>query len=560
MILTNKQTKWLTLIVLFTIALIQGLYMLWTPWQLDDFWFLSEYIIFNDGDTAFNLDSFINTRLYFRANDNSRLANILELLTLLTCPKWLFSIITGIVTAGLFYVMTRIVINITGRDTKPLMPIVLVLLWWLTARHSAMRYVVAYADLYLNYVYSAFFIFWTALILDRAASERMSRWSLAGSMLVAFAAGWFHEGLSTPLMAGIGLWACVKRFKMPHQWWIIVVAFVLGFLIVITSPGIHSRANSYMWPNIPWHKTRFIMEWCLRFILPLALILLLIALTRPGRRLYGPLIRKQSFVLVAVICATAFVIAIATPISTRTPWLPALSVFIILAVVIIRLMPWWRHIMAVLYIAGTLTYVYNIISMGMDLKLRHRSYLQSIEVHRLFDAAPHGTVFRDIYEFDKINGLYFSLPEFDSETHLYTINMVRNDSTKIFTVVPKNLETFTIKSSCRQIPGNLGAVSYNGRYLRIDPEIFKRRDAISYHNENVWTISDINPKEESDTPCFIDDKHVALVETTDGATNEVKLIQKSFVTTDGHLAIWYRFDPEITKPIKKIEYDPVVRR
>lgn len=535
--MTNRQTRRLTLIVLLTIALIQTLYMLWTPWQYDDLWFLSTYLEYNDYDPSFDLGKFIETRLFYRQTDNGRLANDIDLLVVLTCPRWLFAIVTGIITAGLFYLMSRLVIIISGRDTQPLMPVLVVMLWGLIVRYVHYRFLVSFADLYLNYFYSAFFILLTIVTLNKATTATMPKWQLAGSMLAAFIAGWFHEGLSAPLMAAIVLWACIKHFRLPRQWWAIAIAFTLGFLIVITAPGIHLRAERTIWDNITdWDSVKISFEYTLILAIVFALLFIFIALTPQGRQIYRPLIKEQPFILLIVTYAVAIVVAIITPPSVRAAWLPNILSFVILSIIIIKLMPWWRQILPVALLIGLIVYIFNVATMADDLKFHHATYVQSNDINRLFDTSPYGTVFVDVPEFENIYGKYIHIKQFDNCFNIFCINNIRNDSTKLFTVVPKALAKFESKDTLKKVSGTLGACNFNGYYLKIKPDAYKV-DSLIYSDDSF-----------------------ATAEMTDNTISKVRLIQKTFMTADGQCAIWYRFEPEITKPIKKIDYDPVVRR
>lgn len=537
MILTNKQSKLLTLVALFTIAIIQALYMLWTPWQCDDLWFLSTYLEYNDYDPSFDLGKFIETRLFYRETDNGRLANDIDLLVVLTCPRWLFAIVTGIITAGLFYLMSRLVIIIAGDDTRPLMPVLVVMLWGMISRYVHYRFLVSFADLYLNYFYSAFFILLTILTLNKAAESPMHKWQLVCSILAAFIAGWFHEGLSAPLMAGIGLWACIKRFRLPLQWWAIAIAFTFGFLIVITAPGIHLRAERTIWENVTdWGSVKFSFEYSLKSAIVFAVLFIFIALTPKGRRLYHPFIKEQPFILLIVTYSVAIIITIITPPSVRAAWLPNIISFVILSIITIKLMPWWRQILPVALLIGLIVYIFNVATMADDLKFRHATYVQSNDINRLFDTSPYGTVFVDVPEFENIYGKYIHIKQFDNCFNIFCINNIRNDSTKLFTVVPKALAQFKSIDTLNTIAGSLGACNFNGYYLKIKPDAY-RVDSLIYSDDSF-----------------------ATAEMTDNTILKVRLIQKTFMTADGQCAIWYRFEPEITKPIKKIDYDPVVRR
>lgn len=98
-------------------------------------------------------------------------------------------------------------------------------------------------DYLLNYLFSSLFILGFLLLLSRAYDHRLGAVSMAGGLVVAIAAGWFHEGFSVPLCGAIGLFAISRKFRMPWQWWVLTVAFGLSTLFVLLAPGILGRAD-----------------------------------------------------------------------------------------------------------------------------------------------------------------------------------------------------------------------------------------------------------------------------------------------------------------------------
>lgn len=102
-------------IALVVIAAGYALFSFLTPFQYDDFAFLGSYLQHSNNDPTFSLDSFLGTCAEIRKYDNGRLANILDLFVIVCVPKWIFDVLTGAVTAGIFYFITVFIVSCAPR-------------------------------------------------------------------------------------------------------------------------------------------------------------------------------------------------------------------------------------------------------------------------------------------------------------------------------------------------------------------------------------------------------------------------------------------------------------
>lgn len=222
--------------VLAVIAAVYAVIAYIVPLALDDYVFIDTYTnALPDPRSDFSLRRWAAFASIVRCEDNGRLANILSPVSTLFTPKWLYAVITGCVTAALVWLLARL-----AKGDKPgwqllaaMWAIVLVVMPW--------RNNLFVADYELNYVYTGVLLLATLLEAERAAEGKAGVAETAAACVMAFLAGWMHEGYSAALVFGIGLWALCVRFKMPAKWWAVVIALGSGMLVALTAPGVWLR-------------------------------------------------------------------------------------------------------------------------------------------------------------------------------------------------------------------------------------------------------------------------------------------------------------------------------
>lgn len=222
--------------VLVAIAAIYAVIAYIVPLALDDYVFIDTYTnALPESRSDFSLRRWIAFASTVRSEDNGRLANILSPVSTLFMPKWLYAVITGCVTAAMVWLLARL-----AKGCKPGWQL-LVAMWAVVLVVLPWRNNLFVADYELNYVYTGALLLATLLAAERAAEGRAGVAETAAASVIAFLAGWMHEGFSAALVFGVGLWALCVRFKMPARWWAVAIALGCGMLVALTAPGVWLR-------------------------------------------------------------------------------------------------------------------------------------------------------------------------------------------------------------------------------------------------------------------------------------------------------------------------------
>lgn len=232
-------------IALVVIAVLYALFSYLTPFQYEDYGFFGSYLQYNHNVPSFNWNAFIDMCAEIRKYDNGRLANILDLFVIICVPKWIFDILTGIVTAGIFYFLTLFIVSRASDHTaaNKLSFAVLTSCWALSMVALPWRNNIMVLDYALNYLYSTFFNLLFLYLATICEDRGLTGWKLAGACVIAFVAAAFHEGFSAPIGLGLLVFACFRRLRLRASWWTVVVSYAIGALAVVTAPGIWIRAG-----------------------------------------------------------------------------------------------------------------------------------------------------------------------------------------------------------------------------------------------------------------------------------------------------------------------------
>lgn len=211
------------------LVLIAGLWAVLyavAPLQFDDFWFLP------DGWTGMGFvetltEGFRRSFYLCTHTDAGRFVNFI-CAPFLAIPRWLF----GLLTAGCIWLLLRLTSGLSG-----------------ASRGSALSYLSVFAVVFvlpwydymlstvfaLNYVWSSALVLGVVMFLVRRLDgERFGRnaWLLA---ILFFVAGWSHEGLSVPVIAGVCM-AFVLLRRMPDRLTcVLLVCFALGIAMIAFS-------------------------------------------------------------------------------------------------------------------------------------------------------------------------------------------------------------------------------------------------------------------------------------------------------------------------------------
>lgn len=221
---SDGRTTWAWWLALAVIATLYAVMAWMVPWQYDDLMFIDVYHCHNGGEDAFSLRAWWDYITEIRTYDNGRLANILAPVALLWLPRWVWCMIVGVCTAAVYGLVTRL----AGYRSA----LMLLIVWLIGMYLLPWRNNIIVCDYVLNYV------------LTSAAAMAMLR-CLKGKgawcLLFAVLTGLMHEGFAMPLIAGIGVWLLLQRFKAPWLYWLAFAGLIIGLLWPISAPGIWAR-------------------------------------------------------------------------------------------------------------------------------------------------------------------------------------------------------------------------------------------------------------------------------------------------------------------------------
>ncbi len=424
------------------IAIVYTLFSYLTPYQWDDLRFLGMYLDYNEGDYSFNFSAFIDTCVDVRLTDNGRLANILDILIVTFVPKWVFSICTGLVTAGIYWFLTKFVMTVTNRMHGFSDFMVLTAIWSISMVAFPWRDSIMIPDFSLNYLYSTFFSLWIIYVANGCENNRRSNvLKTAGLCIVALIAGMFHEGFSAAVLGGLGVYALSRRFRLPLSWWMTVCAYTLGTIFVLSSPGILYRVDNELsgMQHHDWiYKTFLILPLPFLTVVFMAVMLSIPKLRRRLNRLF----KHQIYVLASVGLILSAAMCYVLNALPRYGWFPSVLSVVVLLPMVLALMPHRFSIAKSVRIFSYILFVGVSVLMCNVLRWQYFFCQQDKEIHALIDQSADGTVYYDVFPPEHLPKVALYQPV--RHTWVYSLQMgdvsrVKR-SGKLISVVPTSLQ------------------------------------------------------------------------------------------------------------------------
>lgn len=448
-------------IVLLTIAVIYSLLAWHTPLGLDDWMFMGVYHDHNGPGNAFDIGAWIDYIAELRANDNSRISNMMSIFTTTIEPWCGFSqLLTGPVVAFILYMILRLTRITTGRGR------VAAILWIAMVIFLPWRDSLLVRDYTLNYFYSGAI---SLLFIGVVLRQERRGWSVTGILLtavLAIVAGGWHEGFSLPLCAGMVVWTLVKRFRMSRGWYVVGVAYGVATLAFALSPGLLHRAGVQVSASQVNFNYKF---WADNLLTGLTLCLLIASMClQRGRRHMAPLTRNPLFVIMAVAMVTGLAMNFMIRHFPRMSFWPSICSMIVLmlyfrAWIEVNCRRLWAGIMAVAcYMACV---AHGVVSVMWQIRLDR----EADDIVAQFDTGTD-TVFYDIVEPDTfpVYTLYFPEKKLWVTPFNYfaMCNYYKHDS---MAVVPRALRDADEGNSTR-LEGNLGVMAKDGALWGMLPD------------------------------------------------------------------------------------------
>lgn len=470
----HKHTDRLLLIGIAIIGAIYSVFSYLTPFQYDDYAFLGGYLAYTDGVPTFEWDSFRSMCLEIRNFDNGRLANILDLFVVLCVPKWIFAICTGIVTAGLFLLLTHFVSRLSNLQWHTATFPILTLIWAVSMVAFPWRDNILVPDYALNYLYSTFLTLWFLACASRCQQSAISRWKLIGWCILAIVAGAFHEGFSMPVMAGMVVYAMTRRFRLHRSWWAVVTAYAIGTILVCSSPSIWLRAGREI---TTVHQSDWIST--LSTMIPLALVAIVvlvpITVIPAWRRRFHHLWLSQVYVVSTVGMAVSVALCyLLTPLPRNGWFAEVLSVIVLFPIALSsKVNPIVRKgIRASSIILFSATCVF----MAGVLKWQHFFYLQDRQIHSLIEKSEKGNIYFDVFPPENMPKHVLFQPTQSTWVHSFQIVSINNcaRNRQLIAVLPTALRGFRMAEAV-PVSNPPGLYTYNSILIDSNPRIIPSR-------------------------------------------------------------------------------------
>lgn len=464
---------WNTLwILLFCVGL--GYFLIAMPKGLDDYWFLEKfcpwltehgYMFPENGVNLFKTGmpwtEIIETWKYRTSYDNARLGNLLVMFFLLL-PKWVGS---GLAFLSWLYVMYGS-IRLTGIDWRksPLIPVALFLWTFFIPWRNGMSTLVYQ----FNYVLPSALGVFLLVRLFRKPKLKRGKLKLCGLFAVAFLTGWWHEGFSVPILAGLAAVMVLFGKCRTKSFYCVCLGLLAGLSVMMFAPSMHTRIHIVVSGKELISISR-LYEFCVNILYVVFVCLTVFSF----RKLKSGIMRGKNTLLIFMLVSgfIPILIMIRTYSESRVSW--------------------WSHCMSVVGIIMLLRYCYDRIWMSYKLKsmavasvcivlfilhLGYNSYYVMLNRKDLLGAEAAYTVnpgeayFGNVKTCSFLPLIMLNMPDaFAYTTTPLIINMYLKDGEKPFCMIPKELEYVTEETG-RILSGGSGQVKeYKGRLYMAAP-------------------------------------------------------------------------------------------
>lgn len=165
--------------------------------------------------------------------DTGRLANILSPVFLVMLPHWVFAVLTGAAVAMIAALGRRI--GGVSRGSFSVIFILGVTILYLPWDDQIVSVIYA-----LNYVWASVLILASIFIFTRLAEgSTLSRCRMALAFTLCLCAGWMHEGMSIPTLAGLAAYVAVsgRETRSNRRLWLLGLALAVGITLILISPA-----------------------------------------------------------------------------------------------------------------------------------------------------------------------------------------------------------------------------------------------------------------------------------------------------------------------------------
>lgn len=234
----SDYAKWCFLAI---IGLLTTLIYVETPLYFDDLRFrpgckLHEVFSYNGYSWMSFIEACDNYISSMWFNDPNRLANYISPAILCLLPHWAFAIISGALTCLIILLMCKLVGSKSLLGIAVMSFFVIFGLPWNEFMYSVM--------FSLNYIWSSVPILLTVwFITESFNGKSYSRKQFIFVCLTAIVAGWMHEGLSAPLLAGFTVYYIYLWRQVTRRDKILFLCLAIGVFLCFCGPDIWQRSD-----------------------------------------------------------------------------------------------------------------------------------------------------------------------------------------------------------------------------------------------------------------------------------------------------------------------------
>lgn len=307
------------LLLLLVVAVYGTLLMLVMP-VIDELLFLNVWKSHSGGDDGFSWSTWMGYVSELRANDNSRLSNILDPVLLQFSPwRDIFPWVTAAMLAFTIAAMAKFSAIRAPRSAvlAYFLAGIIVFLPW---RNNMIVW-----DYALNYIWTGTFalgLMWCVLrLID---GERC----FALSILLATLTGWFHEGFAVPVGAGMVVVALMRRGNVSWRYWTVFAVLVVVCSAALFCPGMLNRFGDQAGRQDELNWLIIFVDLCL---VPVALLVTGGALFDRGAR---QRMATPTFVMFFVGMAVSALLSVAILHQPRSAYWPQLCALVCIAIVL----------------------------------------------------------------------------------------------------------------------------------------------------------------------------------------------------------------------------------
>lgn len=459
-------------VVIILIATAYFLYALWTPLLQDDLVFQAQSLDPADPAAGFTPAGWWHHTVINWIEDNSRLANLIAPVGSMLFPQWLRAIIIAVTVATLFMLAESLTRDSSHHNSPASNAAALASIWFISLlawpwRDRMMMWVYS-----LNYVTAmTLILLFVCMLLRYPTSHGGNRTSHIAvtitGLCVAIAAGWFHNGLSAPLLAATGCWTLWKRFKLTPRQWLWCGGLFAGTLLAHLSPAIWTRAQQEA------SQQHFVTNLVATIkIMPLAWLLtgtLAAYVMLPKLRLtLKQLLNDNIFFVTTIGAIVATAMNLLLEIAPRYGW----GGEIMATIAIWR---WARLKMPSAKPATSITLCIvltglTLVPMQAIIRTQHLLWEEHCEITAAIATSPRGTIFRDIIGRDDTPALALRQTTagiWGNAFHMACYNSHHMEGDHMGAVVPSALSDFDF-SKGERLAGDAGIYRYKGLMVSAD--------------------------------------------------------------------------------------------